>query len=203
MKIGILGGTFDPVHNGHLKVAEEVRSQLDLAKVLFVPAGQPWLKSDSLVSPAKHRVEMVRLAITGYYGFELSLMEINRPGLSYTVDTIEELRDKNGAGNELFFILGWDSLSQLPRWKEPTRIIELCCLVAVPRPGYKAPDIKRLEMLIPGLSSRLILTDKPEIDISATQIRRRVAEGLSITDLVPEAVAGYIKQHRMYACNCL
>lgn len=200
MKIGILGGTFDPVHNGHIKVAKEVRSQLDLAEVIFVPAGQPWLKSDSPVSPAKHRVEMVRLAIAGHPGFELSLLEINRPGPSYTVDTIKDLRAKLGTGNELVFILGWDSLSQLPRWKEPARLIELCRLVAVPRPGYKSPDLKELETLIPGLSSRLILLDKPEIDVSATQIRRRVVEGLSVRGLVPTPVADYIKQHKLYVC---
>ena len=198
MKIGILGGTFDPVHNGHIKVAEAVKTQLDLAKVVFMPAGQPWLKSDSPVSPAQHRAEMVRLAIAGRLGFELSLLEINRPGPSYTVDTIEEFRNKNGDGNELFFILGRDSLSQLPRWKEPSRLIELCRLVAVPRPGSKLPDLKELETLIPGLSSRLILLDKPEIDVSATQIRKRVAEGLSIRGLVPGPVAEYIKQHKLY-----
>ncbi len=200
MKIGILGGTFDPVHNGHIKVAEAVMAQLDLAKVIFVPAGQPWLKSDSPVSPAKHRVEMVRLAIADCSGFELSLIEINRPGPSYTVDTIEELRAKPGSGNELFFILGWDSLAQLPKWKEPSRLIEVCRLVAVPRPGYKSPDLNQMETLIPGLLSRLIIQDKPEIDVSATQIRRRVAEGLSIRDLVPMPVAEYIKQHRLYLC---
>lgn len=198
MKIGILGGTFDPVHNGHIKVAEAVKAQLDLVKVVFVPAGQPWLKSDNPVSPAKHRVEMVRLAVAGYPGFELSMLEINRPGPSYTVDTIKEFRDKPGTGIELFFILGQDSLSQLPRWKEPNRIIELCYLVAVPRPGCKRPDLKELGRLIPGLSSRLILLDKPEIDVSATQIRRRVAEGLSISHLVPAPVAEYIKQKKLY-----
>ncbi len=200
MKIGILGGTFDPVHNGHIKIAETVKSQLDLAKVVFVPAGQPWLKSDSPVSPAQHRVGMVRLAIDGHPGFELSQLEINRPGPSYTVDTIEEFRDKNGNGNEYFFILGWDSLAQLPRWKEPSRIIKLCRLVAVPLPGCKRPDLKELETLIPGLSSCLVLLDKPEIDVSATQIRRRVAEGLPIRGLVPIPVAGYIKSHKLYGC---
>lgn len=200
MKIGILGGTFDPVHNGHIKVAEAVKTQLDLAKVVFVPAGQPWLKSGSPVSAAEHRVEMVRLAIDGHPGFELSLVEIDRPGPSYTVDTIKELHAKLGAGDALFFILGWDSLAQLPRWKEPARFIELCHLVAVPRPGCKLPDLKELETLVPGLSSRLVLLDKPEIDVSATQIRRRVAEGLSIRGLVPIPVTGYIKTHKLYGC---
>ena len=198
MKIGILGGTFDPVHNGHIKVAETVKVQLDLAKVVFVPAGQPWLKSARPVSPAERRVEMLRLAIAGRPGFELSLIEINRPGPSYTVDTVKELRSKTGTGDEYYFILGRDSLSQLPHWKEPNRIIQLCRLVSVPRPGSKLPDFKELETLIPGLSSCLVLLDKPEIDVSATQIRKRVAEGLSISGLVSEAVAEYIKQYKLY-----
>jgi nicotinate-nucleotide adenylyltransferase len=198
VKIGILGGTFDPVHNGHIKVAEEVRAQLDLTKVVFLPASQPWLKADSPISPAEHRVEMVRLAIATHPEFELSLVEINRPGPSYTVDTIEELRVKLNTGDEVFFILGWDSLLQLPRWKEPTRLIRLCRLVTVPRPGYKLPDLKQLEALIPGLSPRLIVLDRPEIDVCATQIRKRVAQGLSIRNLVPSPVADYIKQHKLY-----
>lgn len=198
MKIGILGGTFDPVHNGHIKVAEEVRSQLDLTKVVFLPASQPWLKSDRPISPAAHRVEMVRLAIATYPYFELSLVEINRFGPSYTVDTIEELRGKLGTGAELFFILGWDSFPHLPRWKEPTRLIKLCRLVVVPRPGYKLPDLKQLETLIPGLLKNVILLDRPEIDVSATQIRKRVVEGLSISHLVPAPVAEYIKQKKLY-----
>lgn len=198
MKIGILGGTFDPVHNGHIKVAEEVRSQLDLTKVVFLPASQPWLKADSPISPAAHRVEMVRLAIAKHPYFDLSLVEINRPGLSYTIDTVEELRVKLNTGDEVFFILGWDALPQLPRWKEPTRLVKLCHLVVVPRPGYKLPDLKQMETLIPGLSMSLILLDRPEIDVSATEIRKRIAQGLYIRGMVPEPVADYIKQHKLY-----
>ncbi len=199
MKIGVLGGTFDPIHNGHIKVAEEVRARLDLAKVLFVPAGQPWLKADSPISPAKHRIEMVRLAIADHSYFELSRVEIDLPGPSYSVATIGELRAQLNAGDELFFILSWDSLPQLPRWKEPSRLIKLCRLVVVPRPGYELPDLKQLEALIPGLSQSLILLDKPEIDISATEIRKRVAQGLSLRRLVPAPVANYIKQHKLYS----
>jgi len=198
MNIGVLGGTFDPIHIGHLIVAEEVRTRLDLAEVLFVPAGQPWLKPDSPVSTAEHRVEMVRLAIADKPYFKLSTTEIERAGPSYTVDTIAELLGRLGSGDELFFILGWDSLAELPKWKEPSRLIKMCRLVAVPRPGYPIPDLKFMEPKVPGLSQRVMLMDKPEIDISASGIRSRIAQGLSIHHLVPEPVERYIKQHRLY-----
>ncbi len=198
LNIGVLGGTFDPVHRGHIMVAEEARARLELAEVLFVPAAQTPLKVDSSISAAEHRVQMVCLAIADYPFFKLSNIEIDRAGTSYTVDTVAGLRDKLGAENELFFIVGWDSLAQFSRWKEPSRIIQMCRLVAVPRPGYSLPDLNSLETAVPGLSQSLIILDKPEIDIGATEIRKRVAEGLSIDHLVPEPVAEYIKKHKLY-----
>lgn len=198
MNTGVLGGTFDPVHNGHIMLAEEARARLNLAEVLFVPAGQPWLKGDSPISAAEHRVQMVRLAIAARPYFRLSTVEIERAGPSYTVETITELQAQRGAGDELFFILGWDSLAQLPQWREPSRLITICRLVAIPRPGYPRPDLNSLEAVIPGLSRRLILLDKPEVDIGATEIRNRVAHGLSIDHLVPEPVDAYIKRHKLY-----
>ncbi len=198
MNIGVLGGTFDPIHNGHIIVAEGVKARLNLAEVIFVPAGQPWLKQGTPVSPAEHRAQMVRLAISERPYFKLTTVEIDRPGPTYTVDTIAELKAGLSAEDELFFILGWDSLAQLPRWKEPSRLINMCRLVAVTRPGYQLPDLKSLEAIVPGLSQRLILLDRPEIDISAAEIRRRVAQGLSIRHLVPEPVDAYIKQHKLY-----
>ncbi len=197
MNIGVLGGTFDPIHNGHLLVAAEVRKRLNLAKVIFVPAGQPYFKQASPVSLAKHRLEMVKLAISDKPCFALSTLEIERPGPSYAVETLAGLKDLLQA-DELFFILGWGSLTELPQWKEPSRIIKLCQLVVVPRPGYKLPDLKALESKIPGLSGRLILMDKPRIDVSASDIRGRVSQGLSISQLVPQAVERYIKQHELY-----
>ncbi|MBI2849541.1 MAG: nicotinate-nucleotide adenylyltransferase [Chloroflexi bacterium] len=197
MKIGVFGGTFDPIHNGHLKIAEAARAKLDLAEVYFVPAARTPMKGGSIL-PAEHRVEMVRLAIAPYPYFKLSTIEMERPGLSYTVDTINELHGKLGVENELFFILGWDSLAQFPRWREPARIIQIGRLVAVPRPGYPLPDKDALEVSVPGISERLIVLEKPALDISATEIRQRVAEGLSIRHLVPEAVAEYIKENRLY-----
>jgi len=198
MNVGVLGGTFDPIHMGHLILAEEVRVRLNLAEVLFVPAGQPWLKVGSPVSPARHRVEMVRLAIADRPYFKLSTIEIERAGPTYTVDTIAGLKARLGGGDELFFILGRDNLAELPLWKEPSRLITMCRLVAVPRPGYPLPDLKALEASIPGLSQRVVLMDRPEIDISASAIRDRVVRGLSIRHLAPEPVAGYIRQHKLY-----
>jgi nicotinate-nucleotide adenylyltransferase len=198
MKIGVLGGTFDPIHLGHLLVAEEARARLNLTQTLFMPAGQPWLKTNNVISPAEHRVEMIRLAIADKPYFKLSTMEIERPGPTYTVDTIAELKGQLGAGDALFFILGWDNLIQLSQWREPSRLIKMCCLVAIPRVGYPTPDLTSLEAAIPGLSQSAILLDKPRIDINASEIRQRVAQGLSIHHLVPEPVERYIKQHKLY-----
>jgi nicotinate-nucleotide adenylyltransferase len=198
MNIGVMGGTFDPIHNGHIAMAQETRTRLKLAWVVFVPAGQPWMKSERPLTPAVHRLEMVRLAITPYPYFKLSRIEIDRAGASYTIDTITELRAELAAGDELYFILGWDSLAQLPQWRDIARLIKLCRLVAIPRPGYSLLDLKSLEAQIPGLSPRLVLLDKPEIDISATDIRNRVAQGLPISHLVPAPVAAYIKRHKLY-----
>lgn len=197
MNIGVLGGTFDPIHVGHLALAEEVRTRLELAEVLFVPAGQPYLKVNTLLSDARHRLQMVRLAIAEPY-FRLSTMEIERAGPTYTVDTIAELKSQLGNGDELYFILGWDNLEELPKWHEPRRLISMCRLVAVPRVGCRVPDLGSLEAKIPGLLKRVIVLDKPEIDISASVIRDRVARGLSIKHLVPEAVAKYIKEQGLY-----
>lgn len=199
MKIGVLGGTFDPVHTGHLMMAEEARASLNLAEILLVPAGQPLLKLDYPVTPAEHRLQMLRLAIAGRPHFKVSTVEIERPGPSYTVGTIAELRVQYGSEDEIFFILGWDSLAQLPGWREPSRLIKMCCLVAVPRPGFQRPDLKALEDLIPGISERVMLLDKPQIDISASAIRELAAQGLPLRHLVPEPVEEYIRQHKLYS----
>ena len=198
MRVGLLGGTFDPIHNGHLVIAERVRLRLSLDEVLFMPAGRPRLRTSSPTSTA-HRVQMVRLAIAGRPYYKLSTMEIERLGPSYTVDTVAELREQLGSGEELYFILGWDSLVEFPRWREPSQIIKKCFLVAVPRPGSQRPDLSALGTLVPGLAERVILLDAPHVDIRASEIRRRVARGLPFGYLVPEPVADYIKQHGLYA----
>jgi nicotinate-nucleotide adenylyltransferase len=200
MNIGVLGGTFDPIHIGHLRVAEEVIARLDLPRILFIPAGQPWLKLNNAhaISPVQHRLAMVRLGISGNPRFKLSTIEIERPGPTYTVDTIAQLQSQLGAGEEIFFILGWDNLSQLPQWHQPQRLIKMCRLVAVPRVDFPLPALPALEKELSGITERVILFDKPRIDINASEIRRRAAEGKSISDFVPKPVERYIKEHGLY-----
>jgi len=198
MNLGILGGTFDPVHNGHLIVADVAREQLNLKEILFIPAGQPWLKVERSITSAKHRLEMLRLALDDTPYFRISEMEIKRSGPTYTIDTINELRKRLDAEDELFFILGQDILMQLPQWHDASEMVQLCYLVAAPRPGVKKPDLKALEAQIPGITQRVMLMKQPMVDISASDIRERVARGLSVRHLVPESVNRYIKENRLY-----
>ena len=198
MKLGIMGGTFDPVHNGHLAIAAEVRSRLVLDRVLFIPTGQPWLKTGTSVTSPGHRLAMVKLAIEGNAAYQISTMETDREGPTYTLDTLAHLWKRLGAGDSAYFIIGWDSLNSFPNWHEPARILQLCYLVAVPRPGYPRPDIDLLEQSVPGISERTVLLDEPLIDISATQIRQRVEKGETITGLVPESVERYIMENGLY-----
>jgi GTP-binding protein len=199
-KVGILGGTFDPVHLGHLMISEEAKTALDLSEVLLIPAGQPMSRPNENITPAKHRLTMLQLAVEGKPYLKVSSMEIERKGPSYTSDTIAEIKKKSG-GVEIYFILGWDSLAQLPDWHEPFKIINQCTLVAVPRPGYAKPSLKPLEGILPGITQKVIFLDKPRIDISATEIREMAAEGESIDQVVPEAVAQYIKKNRLYTTS--
>jgi nicotinate-nucleotide adenylyltransferase len=196
VNIGILGGTFDPIHIGHLVVAEEARTKLGLSEVLFVPAGQPWLKQARDITPAAHRVEMVRRAIADNPYFKLSTLEVDHPGPSYTVDTLTLLQDQLSSESSLFFILGRDTLAELPLWKESRKVIQLCRLVVPPRLGSR--DLRHLEEAIPGLLDKVIQLDMPVIGISSSEIRHRIAQGLPIRYLVPSVVEKYIAEHRIY-----
>ena len=204
MKVGILGGTFDPIHIGHLIVAEEARTSLGLQEVLFVPAGQPWLKRDRDVSPAVQRVEMVRRAIGDNPSFRLSVIEVERSGPSYTVDTLNTLREEMGSEASFFFMLGSDVLAELHLWKEPQTLIQLCRLVVLPRhvrgdaAASASEELRHLETAIPGLLDRVIELDMPVIGISSSVIRQRVSKDLSIRYLVPPGVAAYIAEQKMY-----
>jgi nicotinate-nucleotide adenylyltransferase len=196
VNIGVLGGTFDPIHIGHLIIAEEARVKLGLSKVLFVPAGQPWLKQDRDITAAVHRIEMVRRAIADNPYFELSTLEVERSGPSYTVDTLTMLHKQLGGRTSLFFILGRDTLAELPLWKEPQKVVQLCRLVVPPRLGSR--DLRHLETTLPGLLDKVIQLAMPVIGISSSEIRRRIAQGLSIRYLVPPEVEKYITEHRVY-----
>jgi len=198
MDIGVLGGTFDPIHIGHLIITEEARLRLGLSQVIFVPAGQPWLKEHRNSTPSEHRMEMLRVAIAPNPYFRLSTVDLERPGPSYTVDTLTDLRRELGQEANLYFILGVDAIAQFPRWRQPQKIVELCRLVVAKRPGVKDLDLQSLERSIAGIASRVIILDNPLIDISSSEIRKRVAEGKSIHGMVPEAVERYIKEKRLY-----
>lgn len=205
MSIGVIGGTFDPIHIGHLIIAEETRVKLGLSEVLFVPAGEPWLKQERRITAAAHRVEMVRLAIADNPYFKLCMLEVERPGPSYTVDTLTMLREQLGTNVHLFFILGRDTLDELPLWKEPQKLIQLCWLVVAPRPAVSkaeaagAKDLARLEKAIPGLVDKVIQLDMPVVGISSSAIRQRVGEGLSIRYLVPPEVERYVREQKLYS----
>lgn len=198
MDVGVLGGTFDPIHNGHLAVAGEACLKLSLKRVLFIPAGDPWLKEQANVTAAVDRLEMLKLALADKPHFEVSTVDLKRPGPSYTENTLADLRRQLGENACIYFILGMDALAEFGLWRNPERILQMCTLVAVRRPGALAVDATSLEQRLPGISTRLVVLDNQLVDISSTDIRQRVAEGLSITGLVPAAVERYISQHGLY-----
>jgi nicotinate-nucleotide adenylyltransferase len=198
MDIGVLGGTFDPVHRGHLKIAEVATQRLGLNRILFMPAGEPWLKVEKEITSSRHRKKMLELAIEGYPDFTISTIELERPGATYTVETLEALRADLGSATGIFFLMGWDSLLQLPQWKRPSELIQMCRVVAFTRSGMGTPDLETLEEKIPGIIRSTIILDMPPVDISSSAIRDRVSKGLSIEQLVPERVEEYIRNNRLY-----
>jgi nicotinate-nucleotide adenylyltransferase len=209
--VGVLGGTFDPVHVAHLAVAEEARETLGLERILFVPAALPPHKVDRPVSPAHHRLAMVELAIAGNPAFAASRIELDRSGPSYTVDTLETLagmgvvtRAGDAAGTageppELVLILSSEAFRDLRTWRRPERILELARLAVVPRDGY--PDVGRafLAEHFPGHEDRAVFLGGPRLRLSASELRARAANGQSLRYLVPDAVAAYIGDHALYS----
>jgi nicotinate-nucleotide adenylyltransferase len=198
LNIGIFGGTFDPIHIGHLLVAEEARMLLPLDEVIFVPAGRPWLKADRDVTDAHHRLRMVSLATASNPCFRVSDVEVGRPGASYTIDTLEKLRSELASDTELYLVLGMDSLREIRRWRDPERIFELAIVVGMSRPGFENADVKDVETNIAGAKGRVIVLDGPLIDVSATDIRKRVADCRSIRYRVPPEVERYIEENGLY-----
>jgi len=196
-RIGILGGTFDPIHYGHLVIAEDARVYLHLDKVLFVPAYQPPHKAQGSYSPFAHRLRMVELALAGNRHFALSLIETRLPGPSYTTDTIQALQAELGPDVELYFIMGMDSLANILSWHQPAEILRLCRIVVAERAGYQV-NIAALEESLPGLRERMALIDTPELSISSTDLQRRVRCGLSIRYQTPPVIERYIRRHKLY-----
>ncbi len=194
MRVGVLGGTFDPVHTGHLILAEQARSQLTLDLVLFVPAGEPWRKAHRTITPGEHRLAMLRLAVEDNDAFGVSNIEIGRNGPTYTADTLETLAGER-LDDEFYFIVGTDALSDLPNWHQPERIVQHAVLAVAPREMQEA---NVAALTIPGLAARIEAFEMPRIDISSTDIRARVATGRSIRYLVPAPVERYIKEQALY-----
>jgi nicotinate-nucleotide adenylyltransferase len=196
-RVGVLGGTFDPVHYGHLVIALDAWAYLDLEKVLFIPAYQPPHKPDGSYSAFEHRVRMLQLALDDNRCFELSLIEAERHGPSYTVDTLKDLRAELGPDAEIYFIIGMDSLGNILDWYRPEELITLCRIVVAERAGYQV-DLAALEEGLPGLQKSLVLIDTPELSISSTDLQRRIRLGLPIRYQVPPEVEQYIRAHQLY-----
>ena len=203
-RVGILGGTFDPIHFGHLIIADEVRESLALDRVLFIPAALPPHKLEEHVAPAVDRAAMVELAIAGNPGFSMCPIELERSGPSYTVDTLAELADeaaRQRVDREFHFILSAEALAAFTSWHEPARLLELTRLAVVARPGAPMPGGSRLGAMLPGGAasmSRVECVKTMPIANSASDVRERVAAGRSIRYLVPPAVEAYIRDHRLY-----
>ena len=197
---GILGGTFDPVHLGHLAVAREALAELDLDHVLFVPNADPPHKQDQDVLPAAQREAMVALAIESEPAFVLDRIELERAGTSYAVDTVAELAERSRAEGrpEPWFVMSAEAADGLGSWREPERLLELCRVAVAPRPGAPPLDASWAAERHRGKESRFAFLPGPELDIASTDIRERVAAGRSIDGLVPPAVARYIEGNRLY-----
>jgi nicotinate-nucleotide adenylyltransferase len=200
MRIGVFGGTFDPVHLGHLILAEQCREQGRLDEVWFVPAARPPHKQGQAVTPFAQRVEMLSLALAGHPTFRIDEVEKDRPGPSYTVETLAELHRRH-PGNEFFLLIGADTLNDLPNWYHPEQIAELAGLLVSTRAdvAMKSPEELRAGLRLPeGVTLRLQLVPVPALGIASSDLRQRAAEGRSLRYLVPRAVECYIQEKRLY-----
>jgi nicotinate-nucleotide adenylyltransferase len=198
-RLGLLGGTFDPPHYGHLIAAQEAAWRLPLDRVLFLPARQNPLKQAEPASTVADRCRMVELAVADDPRFALSTADIERPGPSYTVDLLRRLRDELGEGTELFFLAGADVLRELPSWSRPRELLRLATAVVVfSRPGWPSPDGSAVEARLGVAQGRIMGLAMPGVDISASELRRRVRAGEPIRYLTPPAVEAYIRERRLY-----
>lgn len=200
-RFGVLGGTFDPIHLGHLIVAQEVVSTLQIDRLFFLPAGDPPHKRNRSVTPAQHRVAMVKRAIANNPAFALSLVDVTRTGPSFTVETLGLLHQEWGPETAIYFVIGWDMLDELLTWHDPPGVVrQVDKLVAVHRPGYvlDAAYLAQLGQTLPGLQEKLIRVETPQVALSSTELRERVAQGKPIRYQVPDAVERYIRAENLY-----
>jgi nicotinate-nucleotide adenylyltransferase len=219
LKLGLLGGSFNPIHNGHLALAGYVLDKLHLDRVLFLPTSDPPHKPEGSLAPAKDRYEMIRLAIANTPVLGLSDIELRRAGKSYTIDTVRTFQHQFGPSTDLYFLIGLDAFLDLPNWKDPLELLRLCRFVVVPRPGHSfqslatmpllpAPDLRALAQLDTGESSRLdivfpscrgiICLPIPPCSTSSSDIRHRIRSGTTLANLLPPLVESYILQERLY-----
>lgn len=198
-RLGIYGGSFDPIHVGHLVMAEMAREQCRLDKIIFIPAGSPPHKTNRKLAPPRERYDMVRLAIEDNPYFEASSMEIEREGKSFTIDTLKELRKTYSADWEFWLIIGMDSLLEIRTWHHANQIVEMCKLAVYPRRGYSIEQCDReAELLKYEMGTDITFVSGPLIEISSTQIRELIEAGRSIRYLVPKSVQVYIQEHFLY-----
>lgn len=218
-RLGLFGGSFNPIHNGHLAIACDVRARMNLARILFIPTGDPPHKHNRSLAPAQVRCEMVRLAVANTPEFDVSTIEIDRTGKSYSIDTVREIRGQYGQSWEIFFIIGLDAFLDFPTWRNPEAILKICHVVVVPRPGQAfrtlanlslCPNldpesltqldtgaIERLEIAAPDALGITCLSIAP-CPISASEIRQRIRNGLPLANMLPPSVESYILQHSLY-----
>jgi nicotinate-nucleotide adenylyltransferase len=194
-RLGVMGGTFDPIHYGHLVTAEEALVQFRLDEVVFVPTGQPWMKEHERVSPPEDRYLMTVIATASNPKFSVSRTEVERDGPTYTIDTLHSLREEQGAGTDLFFITGADAILEILHWREPKEVFELARFIAATRPGY---DLEHFDEEAAGSHPAVSVMHIPALAISSTDIRRRVADGRPLRYLVPEGVKSYIEKAELY-----
>jgi nicotinate-nucleotide adenylyltransferase len=222
MKLGLLGGSFNPVHDGHLAIARHTREALELDQILFIPTGHPPHKPNGGLAPAQDRYEMVRLAIAPDSAFTISDVEIRRPGKSYSIDTIRQLQQEYGPDIQLFFLIGLDAFLDFPSWRDPRTLLELCSFVVLSRPGLSFRSLSTVSLLppipYPSLADldagrvfrieaqiggqRLICLKQPPCPISASDIRARIRQGLPVANLLPPLVESYILRHHLYQEEC-
>ena len=196
LRLGVLGGTFDPPHYGHLTLAENGRVQLSLDRVLLALAGQPPHKPGCPITPSPHRLAMMEMAIADNPAFSVCRVDLDRPGPHFTTDTLALLQQDYPEA-ELFFLMGGDSLAQFVSWRDPGGIVCRAQLAVMQRPGH-TPDLQTLEQAVPGIANRLVWLDVPHLNLASSDLRRRVQESLPLRYLVPPSVETYIREHRLY-----
>ncbi|HEX2088368.1 MAG TPA: nicotinate-nucleotide adenylyltransferase [Actinomycetota bacterium] len=194
-RLGVMGGTFDPIHYGHLVTAEAALAEFHLDEVVFVPTGQPWMKAERDVAAPEDRYLMTVIATSSNPRFSVSRIEVEREGPTYTVETLLELRRQSGDGVELFFITGADAILEIFQWKDPEEVLSLAHFIAATRPGY---DVARFEREAPTRHPNISVMSVPALAISSSDIRLRVREGRPIRYLVPEGVQTYIEKSQLY-----